>query len=259
MKPQVIYGFTFFNELELFPLKIEELWDVVDTFLVVESPLTFSGMKKPMTFWENRHRFEKYFSKISYVNQSTPIGNDPWVREKYQRDIILSLARYIYPEPSTVLINSDMDEIVSRVAVEAWLAGATDFRPTAMMEKMYYYYLNNLADCEWAGGKIMKLHEGLPQTLSELRYNDNLPIIQHGGWHFSFLGGVQRIKEKVLSYAHNDLYPFVADTTKLEADIRTGKDWFSDRNMQFRQVPIDETYPKYILDNLSLWKDFIME
>lgn len=265
-QPHIFYGFTFFNEIELLPLKLEELWNINNgniTFIVVESDLTFSGMPKAIYLDLDKYQdmLKPYEDKIYRVLCRNYQGVNPWVNEKRQRDIILktaaTLSRSDRPYLNDILVNADMDEIVSRESVQAWLDGETNHRPTALEMQMYYYYINNKAVSTWCGGKIMKLHEPLGQTLSELRYDPNLPVIAHGGWHFSFLGGAQRIKQKVISYAHNDLYHFVADDVKLAEDLRTGRDIFSDRNLEFNRVEVDETYPKYIRDNLSMWKQFI--
>lgn len=256
---KIFHGFTFFNELELLTLKFEELWDVVDVFLLIESPLTFSGLKKPLCFQDHRDMFKTYHEKIYHVVQQVPIGPDPWLREKFQRNVILNITRKLSTSGDDVLINSDMDEIVSASSVRRWLAGETDFKPTALMMRMYYYYLNNFAvDSPWAGGKIMRVNDDISQTLSELRYNDTLPVIDNGGWHFSFLGDTSRIQTKVLSYAHNDLFHFVSDTSKVKECLKTGQDLF-DRGILFKRVEIDETYPEYIRQNPSLWNDFVMK
>ena len=264
MKPHVYMASTFFNEIEILLLKIKELEHIVDTFIFVESDLTFSGIKKPLYLDRCDELLAPYEGRIYRVLHKNVPGVNPWINERLQRDVILRITRDLsrrtnWPYQDDVLINADMDEIVSASSVQRWLDGETDFRPTALDMKMYYYYLNNYAEgTSWAGGKIMRLHEELPETLSELRYNGNLPLISNGGWHFSFLGGINRIKEKVISYAHNDLYGFVADTDKLKEDLRTGRDWFSDRNLPFVKVEIDDTYPAYIRENRSLWNDFIM-
>jgi len=259
----IVHGFTFLNEIELLSLKLEELWDVVDVFVLVESTHTFSGNEKPFYYDLNKHLFQRYEHKIHNLRITPPETNDVWVREKFQRDIILDFVRspIIKAKPSDVLLISDMDEIVSKESVMRWLLGETDHLPTTLMMKMYYYYINNLADMPWGGGQIFKVGAKLDQTLSELRYNPNLPIIENGGWHFSFLAGKERRKErirhKIRSYAHNDLYGFVADDQILDRHLEQGTDWFNTRNLAFRFVEVDDTYPKFITQNLSTWKEFI--
>jgi beta-1,4-mannosyl-glycoprotein beta-1,4-N-acetylglucosaminyltransferase len=42
--------FWFFDELELLDLRLHELADVVDRFVLVEATTTFSGAAKPLSF-----------------------------------------------------------------------------------------------------------------------------------------------------------------------------------------------------------------
>ena len=46
--------FQFFNELDMLYIRMKVLNDVVDRFVVSEATETFSGLKKPLLFEENR-------------------------------------------------------------------------------------------------------------------------------------------------------------------------------------------------------------
>ena len=55
MEAAVIYDtFLFFNEFELLEIRLEELKDIVDRFVLVEAPLTLSGKPKPLFFGQQR-------------------------------------------------------------------------------------------------------------------------------------------------------------------------------------------------------------
>ena len=45
--------FTFYNELDLLHVRLEELYDFVDYFILCEAPLTFRGNPKKMYFEEH--------------------------------------------------------------------------------------------------------------------------------------------------------------------------------------------------------------
>jgi beta-1,4-mannosyl-glycoprotein beta-1,4-N-acetylglucosaminyltransferase len=47
---KVIDCFTFYNELEILELKLEELYDVVDLFILVEAEKTHKGENKRFIF-----------------------------------------------------------------------------------------------------------------------------------------------------------------------------------------------------------------
>ena len=56
----VIDAFPFNDELDMLELRLGTLDAVVDYFVLVESPRTFSGMPKPLYYAENKDRFAKW-------------------------------------------------------------------------------------------------------------------------------------------------------------------------------------------------------
>jgi len=49
--------FPFFNELDVLEIRLKELWDVVDVFVLAESNLSHSGKPKEYIFENNKDRF----------------------------------------------------------------------------------------------------------------------------------------------------------------------------------------------------------
>ncbi len=65
--------FAFFNELDILRIRIEELKDVVDKFILVEATKTHSGNPKPLYYQEFIHEFAEYQDKIiHYVVDDMP-------------------------------------------------------------------------------------------------------------------------------------------------------------------------------------------
>ena len=54
MKRKVFDSIIFFNELELLEMRLNILGDVVDHFVITESPYTVSGNEKPLYYAENK-------------------------------------------------------------------------------------------------------------------------------------------------------------------------------------------------------------
>ena len=65
---RVIDSIIFFNELELLEMRLNILNDVVDTFVITESPFTVSGNEKPLYYLENKDRFGKFNDKIVHIS-----------------------------------------------------------------------------------------------------------------------------------------------------------------------------------------------
>src|SRR5215831_14334612 len=105
--------FPFFNELDILEIRLHELYRDVDTFVLVEAPWTHQGDPKPLFFEENKRRFKRFLPQIRHVVvPDQPKTDDPWVRERYQRECIrLGLADV---RSGDLVIVSDADEIVRR-------------------------------------------------------------------------------------------------------------------------------------------------
>ena len=55
------------NELDMLLLHLQELYSVMDAFVIVESTQTHQGKEKPLYFFENREQFAPYLDKIVLV------------------------------------------------------------------------------------------------------------------------------------------------------------------------------------------------
>jgi beta-1,4-mannosyl-glycoprotein beta-1,4-N-acetylglucosaminyltransferase len=79
-------AFTFYNELDLLELRLEELYDYVDYFVIVESDRTFTNIPKPYYFEDNKNRYSKYLDKIRHFKITSPGHKNPWDNECHQRN-----------------------------------------------------------------------------------------------------------------------------------------------------------------------------
>ena len=61
---KIFDSFRFFNELEILEIRFNILYDVVDYFVITESPYTTMGDSKPLYYWENRDRFLNLMIKL---------------------------------------------------------------------------------------------------------------------------------------------------------------------------------------------------
>ena len=82
--------FPFHNELDLLELRLAELYNKVDHFVIVESNQTFTSKPKPWNFELTADRYANYMDKIIYVRvKDMPGSSDAWVNDRFQRDQIL--------------------------------------------------------------------------------------------------------------------------------------------------------------------------
>lgn len=258
-RPLVYDGFCFFNELDLLELRLEELSDVVDVFVLVEATKTFSGRPKPLLFSANRARFEKFLPRIRHVVVDDLPGPPAthWNREAQQRDAIL---RGLWDaRPDDVVIVADLDEIPRPAAVRRFVEHGSE--AAAFRQTMYYYRLNcqNVSGSPrdpWAVILLRKLLRS-PQEARLARFQ--LPAIEDGGWHFSYLGDPPTIREKIgaISHATELDVPRFTDEETIARRIATGSDLYDRPDHAWRYVPIDETFPRFVRRHPEKFARFI--
>jgi hypothetical protein len=208
--------FLYFNEAELLELRVEILKDIVDGFIITDANRTFKGDEKPFTCLETIRKLGLPEEKIQVLHVELPppdIAPSPWVREFAQRDA-LAVGMRMTP-PDSVFFFSDVDEIPKPSALlEAVdLAKADPARCVRLSMPMMYgradlRVVSPDADktkppTNWTCGTVV-LHDHLDQTLSEIRRNPNDIVVGDcdAGWHFSWMGGPDRLKRKLTSFSH---------------------------------------------------------
>jgi beta-1,4-mannosyl-glycoprotein beta-1,4-N-acetylglucosaminyltransferase len=73
-------------------------------------------------------------------------------------------------------------------------------------------------------------------------------LIEDGGWHFGFLGGPEKIREKIKAFAHVEFNsPTYHSDRNLTKCIAEGKDIFR-RDYDYK-LDNDLKLPKYLTDN----------
>ncbi len=269
--------FCFFNEDMLLKIRLETLWEYVDVFVIVESVYTISGKPKDLNF--NIENFRKYQSKIRYlVVDHYPFDlNDPWRNERYQRNYI---ARGLHDAQDRDLIMvSDLDEI-PRPEMIASFDGKRYLRGD--FEQYYYaYYLNNRCSSNgspllWYGSKITTYKNfiqffscaeslrnykssGMLRAVKRYLFKKlKVQIIQNGGWHFSWMAGIDKIIQKLESFAHQEYNkPEFKDPESIKAKIAAGFDILNPKVTCQAQV-VDRQFPKYLIGHKQALKDWLL-
>lgn len=159
-------------------------------------------------------------------------GSKNWILENYQRNCIMSGLKNCNLED--IVMISDIDEIPNlpntlndilnqNVYIKNfWRAkiglinkilkinplylfktlkvkNIIDLMPISLEQNMYYYYLNGMVSTKWYGTVICKYKNiETPQNVRNDR--NRLFTIKNGGWHFSHLGGIEKIQKNIINY-----------------------------------------------------------
>lgn len=239
--------FTFFNELDLLEIRLHELSPVVDGFVLIESPTTHAGNAKPLYFEQNRERFREFLPKIRHLVPKLAAG-DAAGREREQRAAMLTALADCGDDD--LLIFSDADEIVSAAALRSFRAGGGG-APAVVQQHFSYYYVNSRGGM-WNGSRIFtagQFRSRPDPTYWRYRPEGYAQTVADGGWHFSYLGGVEAIQAKLKSFAHHELdrAPF-NDPGFIRTMMAVGGDLFLRHDDCFRSEPLDDTYPQHLRD-----------
>lgn len=264
---RIFDGFIFHNEFDVLELRLTELYDTVDRFVLVEADRTFTGAPKPLHFQENRARFAPWLDKIVHVAVTDfPDTDNPWTREAFQRDAV---ARGLEGcEPADMVILSDVDEI-PRAGVARWLRG-TQAGIVGLRMAFFYYRLNHLNVAGephevWslaARGQLFKSYT--PQQVRLMRLSlrkvdpaappPRVAVLNHAGWHFSYLGGDEAVREKIRAFSHQEFNtPEILGAVDVDALLASGRDLFGRPGYAWRPVGVDDYFPRTVLADPDRW------
>ncbi|HQT89664.1 MAG TPA: hypothetical protein PK677_14125 [Acidiphilium sp.] len=256
---RIVDCFTFFNELDLLEIRLEEEYALVDEFVICESRQTFQGHPKPLYFDENRGRFEKYLPKITHlVIDQFPDTDNVWAREHYQRNYLRN--GFLGADPNDIIIITDADEIISRNTLKI-LRHITGFIQLDM--PMFQYYLNLQAQPSgwtkpFAFSRYL-LDEipdfNIPRTNQDevfAAFGNRAVKVDEAGWHFTYLGGADQIRTKLNAFSHTDgWHEYMRTPGAVERHIQIGYVVGNFWHLA-KYVPIDCTYPNFIINNQKL-------
>jgi beta-1,4-mannosyl-glycoprotein beta-1,4-N-acetylglucosaminyltransferase len=267
--------FTFFNELDILELRLQLLYDIVDKFVLVESTKTHSNLEKELFYQTNKERFSKYNDKIIHIVVSTfPEYKNSWTIENYQRNQIFSALENCNPDD--LILISDADEIPNPSVI---LNFKFENEVYCFVQDQYFFFYNyrDIHHLYWIGGtKAFKfkviaenrfnekkvkyndvtfpayLNKGI--TATKIRLYDGARFIYNAGWHFSYLGGVEAIFNKVRAFAHQELNnESFLNSKRIEECLISGQDVFGRKGHEFVRVDMnDKTHPQFIIKHTDI-------
>ena len=253
----IIDCFPFFNELDLLEVRLNELRDVVDLFVLTESTHTFTGIPKPLYFDENRDSFNEFniYHNV-YVPGDASLA--PMEYEVEQKQFNIDRVFDVWWGPGDVLIHGDVDEIPRASVIKKALQ--EDWNSAGLVMTLFYYYMN----CRSTVKKVRRdsrLLRPEKRFKYNVRQNDPVDKLYHdAGWHFSFFGDVTH---KLESWGHAEDYnkPPFNDPEYVERCREQGLDLINrkgKRRLTFEFVNDDLSYlPQYVLDNMDRFKEYI--
>jgi hypothetical protein len=208
----IIEAVLFNNELELLDARFHEGDGIVDKWVIIESPETFTGNPKPLHFAEAKEfgRFSNYLDRVIHVTAlSQEPDDDPWEKEAAQRDALLDVLPQF--DDDDLIVLSDGDELTRRYAWREIRQRTASGGSVSLHKPTWYYTLTwalpdtgpDVTSYRSKAAKVSTLREyGLASDWA----NDlSFPVVQNSGWHLSYLGGPTRLLEKLRSFSHQEI------------------------------------------------------
>lgn len=245
-RPKVYDCILFFNEPELLEIRLNELCGVVDKFVIVESLEDFQGKKKPLNYLSYQSAFKKFSDKIIYVITREQLkSNDPWIRKIFQRNQIMRGLACC--KDHDIIMISDMDEIVNPSSVKEIKRALLSKGEKAVtsVQKKYCYFLNRFEGLSY--GTVSTTYAHLKTTTPQAIRNAKSSFypVENGGWHFSRLGGVERVVDQL-----------TASTEGKRSSVKSSfPEYYLEQMDRGVFEKIDDTFPAYIKKNEAVFRE----
>jgi hypothetical protein len=267
---KVIDNIAFCYDYDILEIRLSILYDYVDKFIILECDHTYSNLYKGYNFEKHQDRYTKWMDKIEYIKVKGPGFSDAWTNEHWQWEQLKLGWTDVQPE-DLVLLCRCADEIPRPEAIE--LMKNTDYTFYNLLFPAFFMKFNYMdTNAEhahhshyFAWGKAFKGQHQNRGNLSPIAYfnpihGDKSVSIHHAGWHFSYMGDEEWIKNKITNFSHTELnVPRVMDNIDIDKHISNGEDCLNRNLHTFKPVNFDSYFPKYLLDNKEKYKQFILQ
>lgn len=216
--------FLFFNEINILEIRLKELYNKVDKFILIESTKSFSGNDKPLYYNENKTKFKEFNNKIIHIiiDKEFPNikNNNRWELEYFQRRYIKKILDKQKLENNDIVLFSDVDEIIYSNYIDKINDLLNEYKLVVCNLVEIKFFLNNKKRDELFGNIAIK-YKNLSDT-QELRslycghisydynikkfnnhiYKKEVFFIKSSGLHLGSLGGFLYQKYKVQNFSH---------------------------------------------------------
>ena len=247
---KLIDCFMYFNEKDVVYLRIKELYDVVDYFVINEATKTHQGQDKELSFWKD-DRLQAFKDKIIYSSieldgrfdilmpkffPDANIGS----KEHEQRIRLFEQIEKLNLDNLDTIMISDCDEIPNKNIFEEMLK-----HPLVALNQMFFVHYLNIYTNKNVTGTVVCKYEGLKYLnnmyfgmgLQLLRRDkDFMPRIENGGWHYSYMGGARSVSQKVVSTYDGNLD---SQWKTEQASLSLIQDSIKSKKSPFSSEPLD--------------------
>jgi beta-1,4-mannosyl-glycoprotein beta-1,4-N-acetylglucosaminyltransferase len=261
------------NEMDWLEIRMDTMARHVDYFVILESPVTFTGLEKPLVMKDNWDRFEKYHEKMIYkVLENPPFGaSRAWDYEDYQRNamfnqVIPALKGEQAARIGDVILVADVDEIVRPAALQ--IMRNCDFPQRLTLRSQFYYYGFQFLHqgLEWEHPQATTF-QGVADTIqpanlrngeggSKLKAWWEKADLWNAGWHCSScFATIGDMLTKMSSFSHIPLnQEEYRDRNRIVDRVRKGLDLWDREGQVYEKIPDNMDIPEILKSEKEKFK-----
>ena len=257
-RPKIYDCMLFFDEAMLFEIRINEIAELVDIIIIVESSITFTGKTRstycfPSVYEKLSEHIKRKvrYIQLSQSDYSKKILDNPWLVEEFTRN---QIKRGMFDlNWNDYVIISDVDEIPRAHIIKERILGALTLSVSNfkfnLVDQGAHFYLAKAA-CGF---------DFLFNTPNDIRCREKCLVsndVPRAGWHFSFMMNEQAILRKLCSFRIRVRYLGVKNINYIRDCISADKDIFQRPSVNFTTVNLD-LIPRSIRENISYYSEFL--
>ena len=267
-KNKIIDCITFFDNNFMFELRYNILVDKVDYFIVCESKYDHAGNEKKRNFiWKDYYNPDKI--KYFFNNKPFPKNTSRWENQAIQREYLID---YIdFAQNDDYIFFSDPDEIIKPELLNNFFL---DKKYGIFLLDCFNFKFNlfNPYETPWEGTRVCRKKnldsinfmrqkiksKNLNYKFFRIDKEKNIELFKKAGWHFNNIMAPEEISLKLKTFAHSEFSDEKYSSTEvIKKKINQREDLFK-RGHKYEVVKLDYNFPKYILDNLKKFNEFII-
>ena len=252
----------------MFELRYNILFNQVDYFVICESKFDHKGIKKDQKFiWKDY--YDK--KKIKYFLNSNPFPSKTsrWEKQAIQREYLINYLNFA--DPDDYIFFSDPDEIIRPELLNNFVLKK---KYGIFLQNFYNFKFNlfNPYESPWEGSRVckkknLKSIDFMRQKVKvkNLKYKfyrfdkeKSIEIFHNAGWHFNNIMTPNEISLKLKTFAHSEFSEEKFSSIEtIKKKIENKEDLF-ERGHKYEFVKLDQSFPKYILENVEKFNEFIL-
>jgi beta-1,4-mannosyl-glycoprotein beta-1,4-N-acetylglucosaminyltransferase len=207
------------------------------------------------------NKIYKFIDECPYFDKKTQFW---WGNDFFQRECIWRAIAVADPKIGDLILLSDVDEIPDPSAVVQAKRRITADSLIYFQQHEFCYFLNYYHNSSWIGTCCFVFSEYAVPSLNAIRATAKsskvsaLQIINDSGWHFTSVGNIEAIRNKIRSWSHRE-FNTAATLSSVEYNVKHGYDIFRRPGFgRLECIPLTSSMlPAYLVNNASKFERLI--